>query len=94
MQLAVLWAAAVSLAVLLLWIDSRDPYKFFWLMPYPSWRAWGPIIPELFRARPLAATAVIAIPTVAIVTTLGLWVARLPRGRRRGGGVGVREAAG
>ena len=62
----------MSLAVLLLWLDSRDPYKFFWLIPYPSWRAWGPVVLELFRTRPLVATAVIAIPSVAIMATLAL----------------------
>ena len=84
LQLAVVWGTAVLLAFVLLWLDSREPYKFFWLIPYPSWRAWAPVIPELFRTRPLIATAVIAVPVVTMLVTLALSVRRV-RARRRAG---------
>jgi hypothetical protein len=76
-QLAFLWLSAIIVAALLLLIDLRQPYKFFWLIPYPNWRfVWTGVL-ELFRVRPLAATAILAIPMVALVGTIGLCLAKL-----------------
>ena len=76
-QLLLLWGAALLIASVLLWAETRQPYKFYWLVPYPSWRAWAPIIGELVPVRPLLAMALVGIPAVATLASLALCLARL-----------------
>ena len=71
-QLAVVWLGAVLLSSLLLRLELRRPYKFFWLIPYPSWRTVTSMIVQFFRRRPLSATAVIGVPAAAMVVSLAL----------------------
>ena len=79
--LAVVWIAGVSLSALLLWIDLRRPWKFFWLLPYPTWRTVVPtavqLVAQLFAQRPLAAIAVVVIPLATLAATVALFVAAL-----------------
>lgn len=85
-QLAFLWLGAILVAALLLLLDLRQPFTFFWLIPYPDWRLVGTGVLELFRVRPLTATAILAIPMGALVGTIGLCVAKLPPSHRPSAG--------
>ena len=76
-QLLGIWGAALLLSVLLVWLDTQRAEKFFWLFPYPSWRRIGPIVRDLFRLRPLLATALFGVPGLALLATVALCVARL-----------------
>lgn len=76
-QLLGIWFGAILLSVLLVWLDMHRAEKFFWLFPYPSWRRIGSIVGDLFRIRPLLATALFGVPAIALLVTLGLCVARL-----------------
>ena len=76
-QLLVLWSAALMLVAILLWVESRRTFKFFWLIPYPTWRALGRVMIELFRIRPLLATAIFGIPAATLIGTLALFAVRL-----------------
>jgi hypothetical protein len=71
-ELAIVWLAAVLLSAMLLRLDTRRPYKFFWLIPYPDWRLVTPAVVQIFRMRPLSATAVIGIPVAALIISLAL----------------------
>ena len=83
-QLVVVWLGAVLLAALLLRFEPRRPYKFFWLIPYPSWRTITPMILQFFRLRPLSATAVIGVPLAALIVSLGLVGSAFARSRALG----------
>jgi formate-dependent nitrite reductase membrane component NrfD len=85
LQLLWLWLGAVLLAALLLAIDLQRPWKFFWLIPYPNPRLLLAAAVGFFRIRPLSATAVVGVPVVAILLTLGLCIARLLPLLRRAG---------
>ncbi len=76
-QLLVVWSVALLMIAVILWFETRQPYKVFWLVPYPAWRTLWPAVVELFRIRPLLAVALVGIPLVTILTTLALCVARL-----------------
>jgi hypothetical protein len=79
------WLCAVLLSALLLRFDLRRPYKFFWLIPYPSWRTVTPSVLQFFRLRPLSATAVVGIPVAALLLSLVLAVGEFARSRAPGG---------
>jgi hypothetical protein len=84
-QLAIVWLTAVVLAALLLALQfGGAPTKFFWLVPYPTWRTAPWMALGLFRAAPLFGSA-LAVVALAALLTLGLctrrWGARA-RGRR------------
>ena len=76
-QLSVVWSVALLLAAAILWFETRQPYKFFWLIPYPAWRTLWPAVVEFFQTRPLLAFALVGIPVVTILATLALCVVRL-----------------
>ena len=84
-QLAVVWLGAVLLSALILRLELRRPYKFFWLIPYPSWRTVTPMIVQFFRLRPLSATAVIGVPVAALIVSLALAGNVFARSRAAGG---------
>ena len=73
-QLVVVWFCAVLLSALLLRFELRRPYKFYWLIPAPSWRSVTPIVMQFFRLRPLSATAVVGVPVAALIVSLALAV--------------------
>ena len=87
-QLVVVWGSAVLLAALLLLVELRRPYKFFWLIPDPSWRAVTPIVVQFFRLRPVSATAVIGVPVAAAIVSLALMRAAFTRTHAMGGATG------
>jgi hypothetical protein len=87
-QLAFLWLGAILVAALLLLLDLRRPFAFFWLVPYPDWRLVWTGVFELFRVRPLTATAILAIPMGALLGTIGLCVAKLISSLRPFGSAG------
>jgi hypothetical protein len=76
-QLLMLWSVALLLCGILLWVESRRTFKFFWLVPYPSLRALGRVVMELFRIRPLLATAIFGIPAATFLGTVALCAIRL-----------------
>jgi hypothetical protein len=79
-QLLCVWGAAVVLALLLLALDGwfSRPSKFYWLIPYPSGvRGWLGLVWGAFRARPLTASALLLVPTLAGLVTLLAVAARL-----------------
>ena len=78
-QLVVVWLCAVLLSALLLRFDLRRPYKFFWLIPYPTWRTAIPIVVQFFRLRPLSATAVLGVPVAALLVSLALAIGAFAR---------------
>ena len=84
-QLLLVWAGAVLLSALLLRFELRCPYKFFWLIPYPSWRTVTPMVVQFFRLRPLSATAVIGVPVAALSASLALAGNAFARSRAAGG---------
>jgi hypothetical protein len=88
-QLAGVWLGAVLLSALLLRLDLRRPYKFFWLIPYPSWRTITPMVVQFFRVRPVSATAVIGIPVAALIVSLALVGGAIARSRAPGGAAGL-----
>lgn len=53
-QLAVVWGGALVLSAALLFVGSRRPYEFFWLLPYPASlaSAWTTFA-AVFREQPL-----------------------------------------
>lgn len=79
-QLTAVWLVAIAVAVLLLWIDRRfaGSWKVFYLFPYPAdARAVLGLVSTAFRGAPLAATALIAVPVLAITASLALIVTRV-----------------
>jgi hypothetical protein len=84
------WVTAIGLAWLLLkldgWFAGSD--DFYWLVPMPGDLAAGArLLWEGLRTRPLTVSAVILVPTLAILASAGLvaaWAApRLVRLTRR-----------
>ena len=76
------------LDVLLLWLQFRRPFKFFWLIPYPNWRLVWPSVVTLCREYPLLGAALIGVPLASVVITLVLCFHRaspLLRSVRAGG---------
>jgi hypothetical protein len=81
-QLTVVWLTAVVLVAVLLALQfGGAPTKFFWLIPYPTWRTAPWMVLGLFRMAPLLGSAV-TILTVAVLLTVGL-CARRAVGRAR-----------
>ena len=83
-QLGLFWLGAVALAALLVGLGSlswpRGPWKFFWLLPYPSrWEVAWHLVRAAFTQRPLEATGLIAVPLLATATTVVWIMARLWR---------------
>jgi hypothetical protein len=81
-QLLGVWSAAVVLALLLLLLDGWfvRPMRFYWLIPYPAGiSGWLTLVWGAFRARPLTASAVLLIPTLAALATLVALAARVAR---------------
>ena len=76
-----MWLGALLLSAVLLRLDLRRPYKFFWLIPYPSWRTVTPMVMQFFRLRPLSATAVIGVPVAAFIVSLALGATAFARSR-------------
>jgi hypothetical protein len=76
-QLLAVWSLSLLVAAGIVWFETRQPYRFFWLLPYPTWRSVWPVVIELFRLRPLLAFAVIGIPVLAAIVTLALCLAHL-----------------
>ena len=76
-QLLGIWFGAILLSGLLIWLDLQRAERFIWLFPYPSWRHVGSIVGNLFRLRPVLATALFGVPAIALLASLGLFVARL-----------------
>ena len=76
-QLLVVWSLALLSGAAILWFKTRQPYKFFWLIPYPAWRTLWPTVVEFFRVQPLLAFALVGLPVLTVVATLTLCVARL-----------------
>lgn len=81
-QLVVVWAGALALAVTLLVADLwfARPREYFWLLPYPTRiRDVLGLAGQIFRARPLTASAIVGVPVVAVLTSVALvtvWVVR------------------
>ena len=79
-QLLVVWAAALLLAALLLALESwlSRGQSFLWLAPYPTGaREALALVGTAFRAKPLVVSAVVLVPTMAILASLALIGARL-----------------
>jgi hypothetical protein len=85
-QLLILWTSAITLSLALIALDAllSGPYKFFWLIPYPNLRLLWAAVAGVFRAKPLLATGVLLVPTLAALATIalvGIRLARSPIGR-------------
>lgn len=79
-QLAIVWTVAIALVVGLLGLDREEPTNFFWFIPYPRDIAdLMQFVGTAFRARPLFVSAVLLIPSLAILSTIALTVAQLAR---------------
>ena len=78
-QLLILWTGAFALSAALIALDAwrSGPYKFFWLLPYPNWRLVLAAVRGAFRAKPLLATGVLLVPTLAALATFALVGIRL-----------------
>jgi hypothetical protein len=81
-QLGLVWGAAIALASFLLLLDRvvNGPWQFFWLIPYPTLEvlpAYAAASVDFFRLRPLVATALLAIPLSALITTFALVARRV-----------------
>ena len=82
-QLLCVWGAAVALASLLLLLDGWfiRPVRFYWLIPYPApgVRGWLALLWTGLRNRPLTVSALLLVPTLATLLTLGILAVRLAR---------------
>ncbi|AHG92900.1 hypothetical protein J421_5365 (plasmid) [Gemmatirosa kalamazoonensis] len=70
-QLAALWVVTVALDVGLLWLQLHRLGKFYWLIPYPTWRLLWPDWGALFRAAPFLGMVLI-LSLLALGATLAL----------------------
>jgi hypothetical protein len=83
-QLVGFWIAALGCSVVLVvlggWLRPR-PAKVFWVLPARSMTHgfWLAAV-AFFRARPLEATALVALPLLAAGVTLAWLAGRLVRG--------------
>ncbi len=79
-QVLRLWLGGVAIGAVLLLLDFlvHGSPSFFWLVPWPP-----PIsdivaaIGQAFKARPLAATSLLAVPTGIVLGTLALIIRKL-----------------
>lgn len=71
-QLATLWVSALVLDALILWLQFRRPFKFFWMIPYPGWRHVWPSVIGMFREYPLLVLGTVGVPVLAILLTIAL----------------------
>ena len=76
-ELGLFWLLALVLAFALLQlaIARRYPRGFFWLIPYPHWRALPGLAGWLRQELPLAFYG-IAVVTVTVVAVTLYWTAR------------------
>jgi hypothetical protein len=87
-QLALAWLVALGASLLLLALGTFSrpaEWRFFWLLPYRGGllgklEVAGEFVRQFFTARPLEATALVAIPALALFLTACWGVGRL-RGR-------------
>ncbi len=76
-RLVVVWLTAIILfAVLLALQFGGAPTKFFWLIPYPTWRTAPWMVLGLFRTAPLLGSA-LTVLAVGAFLTVGLCARRV-----------------
>jgi hypothetical protein len=80
-QLGLAWLVAVGASLLLLALGAFSrpaEWRFFWLLPYRGGllgklEVAVEFLRQFFAARPLEATALVAVPTLALLVT-ACWV--------------------